>query len=76
MAPMCVNYHGLNRLTIKNWYILPLILGLLDQLSHAKLYIKINLCGTYNIMRIWKDNELKTVFKTHYNHFEYVMMSY
>jgi hypothetical protein len=27
---MCVDYHGLNRLAIKNWYPLPLILGLLN----------------------------------------------
>jgi len=27
---MCVDYRGLNRLTIKNWYPWPLILGLLD----------------------------------------------
>jgi hypothetical protein len=27
---MCVNYRGLNQLTIKNWYLLPMILGLLD----------------------------------------------
>jgi hypothetical protein len=50
---MCVNYHGLNRLTIKNWYPLPLISRLLDQLSHAKVYTKIDLCGTYNLMIIW-----------------------
>jgi hypothetical protein len=27
---MCVDYYGFNQFTIMNWYLLPLILGLLD----------------------------------------------
>jgi len=49
---MCVNYHGLNHLTIMNWYPLPLISRLLNQLSHAKVYTKIDLHGTYNLVHI------------------------
>jgi hypothetical protein len=73
---MCVDYHGLNWLAIKNWYPLPLISRLLHQLSHAKVYTKIDLHGTYNLMRIWEGDEWKTTFKTHNNHFEYVVMSF
>jgi hypothetical protein len=49
---MCVDHHVLNQLTIKNQYLLPLILGLLDQLSHAKVYTKIELHGAYNLVCI------------------------
>jgi len=73
---MCVDYCGLNRLTIKNWHPLPLISRLLDQLSHAKVYTKIDLCGAYNLLRIRKGNEWKMTFRTCYNHFEYVVMSF
>jgi hypothetical protein len=31
---------------------LPLIFGLLDQLGQAKVYIKIDLQGTYNLVQI------------------------
>ncbi len=72
----CVDYHGLNRLTIKNQYPLPLILGLLDQLSHVKVYTKIDLHGTYNLMSIREGDEWKMTFRTHYNHFEYVVMPF
>jgi hypothetical protein len=61
---MCVDYHGLNRFTIKNWYLLPLILGLLDQFNHAKVYTKIDLHGTYNLVCIWKGDEWKIMFRT------------
>jgi hypothetical protein len=73
---MCVNYHGLNRLTIKNRYLLPLILGLLDQLSHAKIYTNIDLCGTYSLVLIQEGDEWKTRFKTHYDHLKYVVMPF
>ena len=35
---LCVNYQGLNNLTIKNWYPLLLIGKSLDQLGHAKQF--------------------------------------
>ncbi len=72
----CVDYCGLNRLTIKNWYPLPLISELLDQLNHTKMYTKIDLCGAYNLVCIRKGDEWKTMFKTCYNHFEYVVMPF
>ncbi len=73
---MCVDYRGLNRLTIKNWHLLHLISRLLDHLNHAKVYIKIDLHGTYNLVCIRKCDEWKTMFKIRYNHFEYVVMPF
>jgi len=55
---------------------LPLILGLLDQLSHVKVYTKIDICGAYNLVHIREGNEWKMTFKTHYGHFEYVVMPF
>jgi len=69
-------YHGLNWLTIKNWYLLPVISRLLDQLSHAKVYTKIDLRGTYNLVHIREGDEWKTSFRTCYGHFEYVVMPF
>ena len=54
---MCVDYRGLNKITVKNRYPLPLISGLFDQLSQAKIYTKINLQGAYNLVRIKAGNE-------------------
>jgi hypothetical protein len=53
---------------------LPLILGLLDQLNHAKMYTKIDLHGAYNLVCIQEGDEWKTSFKTRYGHFEYLVM--
>jgi hypothetical protein len=51
---MCVDYYGLNWFIIKNQYPLPLISRLLDQISCAKVYIRIDLHGEYNLVCIWK----------------------
>jgi hypothetical protein len=73
---MCVDYRGLNKITVKNRYPLPLISGLLDQLGHAKICTKINLRGAYNLIRIKEGDEWKTTFKTKYGHFEYTIMPF
>jgi hypothetical protein len=36
---ICIDYRGLNKITIKNWYPLPLISGLLDQLGKTILFV-------------------------------------
>jgi hypothetical protein len=73
---MCVDYCGLNKLTIKNCYPLSLISNLLDQLRQATIYIKIDLYGAYNIVRIKEGDEWKTAFQTKYGHFEYNVMPF
>ncbi|KAH0604936.1 uncharacterized protein H6S33_004918 [Morchella sextelata] len=40
---LCVDYLGLNELTIKNRYLLPLIRETLDHLSKAKWYTKLDI---------------------------------
>ncbi len=44
---LCVNYQGLNNLTIKNWYFLPLIGECLDQLGQAKWFTQLDLTNAY-----------------------------
>lgn len=73
---MCVDYHGLNKITVKIRYPLPLISGLLDQLGQAKIYTKIDLRGAYNLVRIKAEDEWKTAFRTRYGHFEYNVMPF
>jgi hypothetical protein len=38
------------------------------------VYTKINLHGAYNLVHIREGDEWKTTFRTHYDHFEYVVM--
>ena len=73
---LCVNYWGLNCITIKNWHSLFLISEILDQLSEAKIFIKLDLKNIYHHIWIWQGDEWKTVFCTHYEHFKYMVMPF
>nr|GFB39385.1 putative reverse transcriptase domain-containing protein [Tanacetum cinerariifolium] len=44
---MCIDYRELNKLTVKNWYPLPRIDDLFDQLQGSSVYSKIDLWSGY-----------------------------
>ena len=71
-----VNYQGLNNLTIKNRYLLPLIRESSDQLGQTKRFTQLDLTNAYYWMRIKKGDKWKTAFQTRYGHFKYQMMSF
>ena len=73
---LCVNYHELNIIIIKNCYFLSLINELLDWLNDSTIFSKIDLWNIYYQICIYKNNEWKITFCTHYRHFEYQVMSF
>ena len=73
---LCVDYRGLNLLTIKNRYPLPLIGESLNRLSKARVYTSLDMVAAYNRLRIKKGDEWKTAFRTRYGHFEYTVLPF
>jgi len=71
---LCVNFHGLNRITKKDRYPLPLISNLLDAPSKARIYTKIDLQHAYHLVRIAEGDEAKTTFRTRYGSFEWLVI--
>ena len=73
---LCVDYRGLNNITIKNRYPLPLVGKSLDRLGRAKRFTQLDLTSAYHRMRIKEGDEWKTAFRTRYGHFEYQVMPF
>ena len=73
---LCVDYRGLNKVTIKNRHPLPLISEILDRLSGARYFTKLDLKDAYHRIRIREGDEWKTAFRTRYGHFEYTVMPF
>jgi hypothetical protein len=61
---MCVDYHSLDAVTIKNKYPLPRIDALFDQLASAKVFSKIDFQLGYHQIKIRPQDVPKTAFST------------
>ena len=53
---LCVDYRGLNKVIVKNRYLLPLISKTLDYLVGATEYTKIDLKDAYHRIQIQKSD--------------------
>lgn len=73
---LCVDYRGLNKITTRNRYPLPLISETLDRLSGARVFTKLDLRDAYYRIKIREGDEWKTAFRTRYGLFEYVVMPF
>ncbi len=73
---LCVNYRGLNSMTIKHRYHLPLIDEILDRFSVARVFTKIDVKNAYYRLRIREGDEWKIAFPTRYGLFEYPVMPF
>ncbi|XP_071906161.1 uncharacterized protein [Coffea arabica] len=73
---LCIDYRGLNAVTIKNKYPLPHIDELFDQLQGAVVFSKLDLRQGYYQLRVKKEDVPKMAFNTRYGHFEFAVMPF
>ena len=71
---LCIDYQGINNITISNKYLLLLINDLLKQTKRAIWLTKLDLKNRYNLIRIALEDEWKTAFRTPKGLFEYTVM--
>jgi len=69
-----MDYRALNEITVKNRYPIPRIANLIESLSKASIFTKIDLRWGYNNVCIKEGNEWKTAFITRRGLFEATVM--
>ncbi|TQV90158.1 pol protein [Cordyceps javanica] len=71
-----IDYRPLNKITIKNRYLLLLIVEIRDKVRKAKYFTTLNLRGAYNLIRMKEGHEWMTAFRTTKGHYEYLVMPF
>ncbi|GBG80071.1 hypothetical protein CBR_g30438 [Chara braunii] len=73
---MCIDYRGLNAITVKNAEPLPRIDDLLDRVQGCRYFTKIDLKSGYHQIVVRLEDQHKTAFQTRYGLYEFVVMPF
>jgi len=68
------DYRHINQWTIKNRYLLPLIVDILDGVGKKKVFTKLDLRWGYNNVRIKEGDKWKAAFTMHIGAYEPIVM--
>ena len=73
---LCIDYRALNKVTIRNKYLIPLIADLFDHLGQDKYFTKMDILKGYYLVRVAERDESKTACVTRYGAYEWLVMPF
>jgi hypothetical protein len=72
----CIDYRGLNAMTLRGKFLLPINDELMDELTGSSWFSKLDLRVGYHHICLAPGEEYKTAFQTHSGHYEFRVMAF
>jgi hypothetical protein len=72
----CVNYQGINSMTVRDSYPIPVLSLLLNNLAGCCYLSKVNLKSAFSLLRFMPGQEYLTEYKIPWGLFEYMVMPF
>lgn len=71
---LCIDYKGLNQVTIKDKFPIPIVEELMDELNSVVMFSKLDLWSYYHQIQVKLEEVPKTTFRTHEGPYEFMVM--
>lgn len=71
-----MDYRKLSDITVKNRFPMPLIDQILEELVGTQYFTKLDMRSGYHQVRMKEEDEHKTAFKTHHDHYQFRVMPF